>query len=93
MLYVAIFLIPLILMFIFATVKMIPQYERGVVFRLGKVRAAIQCLSSEDEECTTSWMRNVLGKEGLKKGDNDDEGDSQGGAGSDDDQNNRNEDV
>jgi regulator of protease activity HflC (stomatin/prohibitin superfamily) len=38
MLYVAIFLVPLILMFLFATVKMIPQYERGVVFRLGKVR-------------------------------------------------------
>lgn len=38
MLYVAIFLIPLFLMFIFASVKMIPEYERGVVFRMGKVR-------------------------------------------------------
>jgi regulator of protease activity HflC (stomatin/prohibitin superfamily) len=38
MLYVAIFVIPLFLMFLFATIKMIPQYERGVVFRLGKVR-------------------------------------------------------
>ena len=38
MLYVAIFAIPLFLMFIFASVKMVPQYERGVVFRLGKVR-------------------------------------------------------
>jgi regulator of protease activity HflC (stomatin/prohibitin superfamily) len=38
MLYVAIFVIPLILMFIYASVKMISQYERGVIFRLGKVR-------------------------------------------------------
>jgi regulator of protease activity HflC (stomatin/prohibitin superfamily) len=38
MLYVAIFLVPLILMFLFATIKMVPQYERGVVFRLGKVK-------------------------------------------------------
>jgi len=38
MLYVAIFAIPLFLMFIYASVKMVPQYERGVVFRLGKVR-------------------------------------------------------
>ena len=38
MLYVAIFVIPLFLMFIYASVKMVPQYERGVVFRLGKVR-------------------------------------------------------
>jgi regulator of protease activity HflC (stomatin/prohibitin superfamily) len=38
MLYVAIFVIPLFLMLIFATVKMVPQYERGVVFRLGKVK-------------------------------------------------------
>ena len=37
LLYVAIFVIPLVLMFIFASVKMIPQYERGVVFRMGKV--------------------------------------------------------
>jgi regulator of protease activity HflC (stomatin/prohibitin superfamily) len=37
MLYVAIFVIPLIAMFIFASVKMIPQYERGIVFRMGKV--------------------------------------------------------
>lgn len=39
MLYVAIFLIPLFLMFMYATIKMVSQYERGVVFRLGKVRA------------------------------------------------------
>ena len=38
MLYVAIFLIPLFLMLIYASVKMVPQYQRGVVFRLGKVR-------------------------------------------------------
>jgi regulator of protease activity HflC (stomatin/prohibitin superfamily) len=38
MLYLAIFVIPLFLMLLFATIKMIPQYERGVVFRLGKVR-------------------------------------------------------
>jgi len=37
MLYWAIFLVPLILMFLFATVKMITQYERGVLFRMGKV--------------------------------------------------------
>jgi regulator of protease activity HflC (stomatin/prohibitin superfamily) len=37
MFYVAIFIIPLFLMFAYAAVKMIPQYERGVVFRLGKV--------------------------------------------------------
>jgi regulator of protease activity HflC (stomatin/prohibitin superfamily) len=37
MLYAAIFLVPLVLMFLYATVKMIPQYERGVVFRMGKV--------------------------------------------------------
>ena len=37
MLYVAIFLIPLILMFLYATVRMIPQYERGVLFRLGRL--------------------------------------------------------
>ena len=37
MLYAAIFLVPLILMFLYASVKMIPQYERGVVFRMGKV--------------------------------------------------------
>lgn len=37
MLYLAVFLIPLFLMFIYASVKMIPQYERGVVFRMGKV--------------------------------------------------------
>ena len=38
MLYVAIFVIPLLLMFIYASVKMVPQYERGVVFRMGKVK-------------------------------------------------------
>ena len=38
MLYVAIFVIPLFLMFIYASVKMVTQYERGVIFRLGKVR-------------------------------------------------------
>jgi regulator of protease activity HflC (stomatin/prohibitin superfamily) len=37
MIYWAIFLVPLILMLMYATLKMIPQYERGVVFRLGKV--------------------------------------------------------
>jgi len=31
------FLVPLIVMLIFASVKVIPQYERGVVFRMGKV--------------------------------------------------------
>ena len=39
MLYVAIFVIPIVLMFIFASVKMIPQYEKAVVFRMGKVLA------------------------------------------------------
>jgi regulator of protease activity HflC (stomatin/prohibitin superfamily) len=38
MLYVAIFLIPLFLMLLYATIKLVPQYERGVVFRLGKVK-------------------------------------------------------
>ena len=38
MIYFAIFLIPLFLMFLFATIKMVPQYQRGVVFRLGKVK-------------------------------------------------------
>jgi regulator of protease activity HflC (stomatin/prohibitin superfamily) len=37
LLYVAIFTVPLLAMFVFASVKMIPQYERGVVFRMGKV--------------------------------------------------------
>jgi len=37
MLYWAIFLIPLILMFIYASVKLVTQYERGVLFRMGKV--------------------------------------------------------
>ena len=37
MLYFAIFLIPLFLMFLYATVKMINQYERGVFFRMGKI--------------------------------------------------------
>ena len=37
MLYAAIFVIPIIAMLLFASVKMIPQYERGVVFRMGKV--------------------------------------------------------
>jgi len=39
MIYWAIFLIPLILMLMYAALKMIPQYERGVVLRLGKVMA------------------------------------------------------
>jgi regulator of protease activity HflC (stomatin/prohibitin superfamily) len=38
MLYVAIFIIPLFLMLLFASVKMITQYERGIFFRMGKVR-------------------------------------------------------
>jgi regulator of protease activity HflC (stomatin/prohibitin superfamily) len=38
MLYVAIFIIPLFLMLLFASVKMITQYERGILFRMGKVR-------------------------------------------------------
>ena len=38
MLYVAVFLTPLLLMFLFVSVKMLPQYQRGVVIRLGKVR-------------------------------------------------------
>ena len=37
-LYVAVFLTPLLLMFLFVSVKMLPQYQRGVVIRLGKVR-------------------------------------------------------
>jgi regulator of protease activity HflC (stomatin/prohibitin superfamily) len=38
MLYFAIFLILLFLILIFVSVKMVPQYERGVVLRLGRVR-------------------------------------------------------
>ena len=38
MLYVAVFLTPLLLMFLFVSVKVQPQYQRGVVNRLGKVR-------------------------------------------------------
>ena len=38
MLYVAVFLTPLLLMFLFVSVKMLPQYQRGVVIRLGKLR-------------------------------------------------------
>lgn len=38
MLYVAVFLTPLLLMFLFVSVKMQPQYQRGVVNRLGKMR-------------------------------------------------------
>jgi regulator of protease activity HflC (stomatin/prohibitin superfamily) len=38
LLYVAIFVIPLLMMLIYASVKMVPQYERGVVFRMGKVK-------------------------------------------------------
>ncbi|OGQ95875.1 MAG: hypothetical protein A2521_01860 [Deltaproteobacteria bacterium RIFOXYD12_FULL_57_12] len=37
-LYWLLFLAPVILMFLFASVKMITQYERGVLFRMGKVR-------------------------------------------------------
>jgi regulator of protease activity HflC (stomatin/prohibitin superfamily) len=37
MLYFAIFLIPLFLMFLYATIKMVNQYERGVLFRMGKI--------------------------------------------------------
>ena len=37
MLYWAVFLVPLILMLLFASVRMITQYERGVLFRMGKV--------------------------------------------------------
>jgi regulator of protease activity HflC (stomatin/prohibitin superfamily) len=37
-LYVAIFFIPLFLMFMYATINMIPQYHRSDVFRLGKVK-------------------------------------------------------
>ncbi len=40
MLYVAIFVAPLILMFLFASVKTISQFERGVLFRFGRVRPA-----------------------------------------------------
>ncbi|MEW6220530.1 MAG: SPFH domain-containing protein [Thermodesulfobacteriota bacterium] len=40
MLYWALFIVPLILMFLFAAVKTIHQYQRGVFFRMGKVRAA-----------------------------------------------------
>ena len=36
--YGAVFLTPLLLIFLFATVKVLPQYHRGVVFRLGKVK-------------------------------------------------------
>ena len=38
MLHVVVFLTPLLLLFLFATIKMLPQYQRGVVFRLGKVK-------------------------------------------------------
>ena len=38
LLYVSIFLIPLFLMLLYASVKMIPQYERGIIFRMGKVK-------------------------------------------------------
>jgi len=40
MLYAAIFIVPLIFMLLYASVKMITQYERGVLFRMGKVRDA-----------------------------------------------------
>jgi regulator of protease activity HflC (stomatin/prohibitin superfamily) len=40
MLYAAIFIVPLVMMLLYASVKMITQYERGVLFRMGKVRAA-----------------------------------------------------
>jgi len=42
MIYWAIFLVPLFFMFLFATVKMITQYERGVLFRMGKVKDAVE---------------------------------------------------
>lgn len=38
MLYVAVFLTPFLLMYLYASVELLPQYQRGVVFRLGKVR-------------------------------------------------------
>ena len=37
MLYAAIFIVPLVMMLLYASVKMITQYERGVIFRMGKV--------------------------------------------------------
>ena len=37
MIYWAIFLVPLVLMFTYATVKIINQYERGVFFRMGRI--------------------------------------------------------
>lgn len=37
MLYAALFVVPLILMLLFASVRMITQYERGIIFRWGKV--------------------------------------------------------
>ncbi|OGQ99887.1 MAG: hypothetical protein A2511_06025 [Deltaproteobacteria bacterium RIFOXYD12_FULL_50_9] len=39
LLYVMIFIVPLILMFIFSLLKQINQYEEGVLFRMGKVVA------------------------------------------------------
>jgi len=40
MLYAAIFIVPLVMMLLYASVKMITQYERGVIFRMGKVLEA-----------------------------------------------------
>ncbi len=37
MIYWALFLVPIILMFFIAIIKVVTQYERGVLFRLGKV--------------------------------------------------------
>lgn len=40
MVYWLFFVAPLVLMFLYATVKMITQYQRGVLFRMGKVVGA-----------------------------------------------------
>jgi regulator of protease activity HflC (stomatin/prohibitin superfamily) len=36
--YALLIIVPLVLMLLFASVKMITQYERGILFRMGKVR-------------------------------------------------------
>ena len=40
MLYVGVILTPLLVMFLIALVKMLPQFQRGVVFRVGKVKVS-----------------------------------------------------
>jgi regulator of protease activity HflC (stomatin/prohibitin superfamily) len=38
--YALLIIVPLVLMLFFASIKMITQYERGILFRMGKVREA-----------------------------------------------------